>query len=101
MESFVFDQESPEELWIGGLTSNQTVMRGAASESEAAKAYSYLPAGHGQGFQDCFNAFIADSYRAICGDVVDGLPTFADGLRAAQLTSAVINSSKTERWVEL
>jgi predicted dehydrogenase len=101
VESFVFDQESPEELWIGGLTSNQTVLRGAASESEAAKAYSFLPAGHGQGFQDCFNAFITDSYKAIGGDVVDGLPTFSDGLRAAQLTSAVIDSSKTERWVDL
>lgn len=101
MESFVFDQEAPEELWVGGLASNQTVMRGSASESGAAKTYSFLPAGHGQGFQDCFNAFVADSYMAICGGLVDGLPTFEDGLRAAQLTSAVIKSSKTEKWVEL
>jgi predicted dehydrogenase len=100
-ESFVFDQEAPEGLWIGGLDSNQTVMRGSPAEAEEAKPYSFLPAGHAQGFQDCFNSFIADSYRAIGGAKVEGLPTFADGLRAAQLTNAVIKSSKSEKWVEV
>lgn len=100
-ESFVFDQEAPDSLWVGGLISNQTVMRGTAAEAIEAKPYSFLPAGHNQGFQDCFNAFVTDSYRAIGGEQVDGLPTFVDGLRAAQLTNAVINSSKTGKWVEL
>jgi len=100
-ESFVFDQEAPDSLWVGGLASNQTVMRGTAAEAAEAKPYSFLPAGHNQGFQDCFNAFVTDSYRAIGGEKVDGLPTFADGLRAAQLTSAVIESAETGKWVEL
>jgi len=100
-ESFVFDQEAPDSLWVGGLKSNQIVMRGTAAEATEAKPYSFLPAGHNQGFQDCFNAFVTDSYRAIGGEKVDGLPTFADGLRAAQLTSAVIASAATGKWVEL
>lgn len=100
-ESFVFDQESPESLWIGGLASNQIVMRGVNEESTDAKSYSILPAGHPQGYQDCFNSFVSDTYRSIGGAVIEGLPNFKDGLRAAKLTEAVLTSSKTGNWVEV
>ena len=100
-ESFVFDQEAPESLWIGGLASNQIVMRGVTEESEAAQDYSFLPAGHPQGYQDCFNAFVSDTYRSIGGAHIVGVPTFADGLRAAQLTEAVLESARTGKWVEI
>jgi predicted dehydrogenase len=60
-----------------------------------------LPAGHPQGYQDCFNAFVADAYAAIAGDQPDGLPTFADGLRAAMLTRAVVDSATSQTWVEV
>lgn len=100
-ESFVFDQEAPESLWIGGLASNQIVMRGVAEESPSAKAYSILPAGHPQGYQDCFNSFVSDTYRTIGGAIIDGVPNFADGLRAAKLTEAVLQSAKIGNWVEV
>jgi predicted dehydrogenase len=100
-ESFVFDQESPESLWIGGLASNQIVMRGVNEESASAKSYSILPAGHPQGYQDCFNSFVSDTYRSIGGEEIDGLPKFQDGLRAAKLTEAVLTSAKTGNWVEI
>lgn len=100
-ESFVFDQESPESLWIGGLASNQIVMRGVNEESSSAKSYSILPAGHPQGYQDCFNSFVSDTYRSIGGAEIEGLPNFKDGLRAAKLTEAVLTSAKTGNWVEI
>jgi len=100
-ETFVFDQESPESLWIGGLASNQILMRGVAEESSEAKVYSILPAGHPQGYQDCFNSFVGDTYKNIAGVSIDGVPNFADGLRAAKLTEAVLNSAKTGNWVEV
>ncbi len=100
-ESFVFDQEAPDSLWIGGLASNQIVLRGVAEESASAKSYSILPAGHPQGYQDCFNSFVSDTYRTIGGAVVDGLPIFNDGLRAAKLTEAVLTSAKSGNWVEV
>ncbi len=100
-ESFVFDQESPDSLWVGGLDSNQIVMRGVVEESAPARAYSLLPAGHPQGYQDCFNALISDTYKAIAGLQIDDLPTFADGLRAAQLTQAVLQSAQSGQWVEI
>jgi predicted dehydrogenase len=100
-ETFVFDQEAPESLWVGGLASNQIVFRGVAEESEEAKAYSFLPAGHSQGYQDCFNSFVSDTYRSISGITIDGVPTFTDGLRAAKITEAVLESSNTGNWVEI
>jgi predicted dehydrogenase len=99
--SLSFDQERPETLWIGGRASNRIVMRGAEGTPESAARYSMLPAGHPQGYQDCFNAFVADAYAAIAGAPPDGLPTFADGLRAATLTQAVIDSATGQTWVEV
>jgi predicted dehydrogenase len=69
--------------------------------SADAQRLAYLPAGHPQGYQDAFNAFIADAYSSFEGKAVDGLPTFADGLRAALLTEAVVESSRVGEWVDV
>lgn len=99
--SYVFDQENSEKLWIGGPSENRTIPRGMDNLGEDAARYSKLPAGHPQGFQDCFNAFVGDVYSAIDGDEPGGLPTFADGVRASVLTSAVLQSAHTESWVKV
>jgi predicted dehydrogenase len=99
-ETLAFDQESPESLWIGGREVNRQLLRGT-SESAGAARYAVLPAGHPQGYQDCFDAFVADTYAAVRGEVPDGLPTFADGLRAAQLTAAVLESAAKQSWVDV
>ena len=79
---------------------NRQLLRGT-SESPGAARYVTVPAGHPQGYQDCFDAFVADSYAAIAGSAPDGLPTFADGLRAAVLTEAVLASARTQTWIEV
>lgn len=99
-ESLFFDQENPESLWIGGREVNRQLLRGT-SESDSAARYSVIPAGHPQGYQDSFAAFVGDTYAALSGETPDGLPTFADGLRAARLTQAVIDSSRKGSWVEV
>ncbi|RZT85745.1 putative dehydrogenase [Pseudonocardia sediminis] len=99
--AYRFDQEDPEAVRIGGTDGDRTVHRGSPASSGAAARYSLLPPGHPQGYQDCFNAFVADTYAAVHGDAPDGLPTFADGLRAAALTDAVIRSSDASTWVEV
>jgi predicted dehydrogenase len=99
--SLCFDQELPERLWIGGRAANTVILRGSEGTSPEAARYSSLPPGHPQGYQDAFNAFVADTYQAIQGDPPDGLPTFEDGWRAAAITSAVLQSAKSQSWVEI
>ncbi|OLB65006.1 MAG: oxidoreductase [Actinobacteria bacterium 13_2_20CM_2_72_6] len=94
--SYQFDQELPDALWVGGREANTVVPRGTA-----ATPYDVLPVGHPQGYQDCFTAFVADVYTATAGGAPDGLPTFADGLRAAVLTAAVLDSAARGDWVEV
>ena len=61
-----------------------------------------VPAGHPQGYNDCFDAFVADAYQAaLTGEAPDGLPDFRDGLRAARITAAVLASAETETWVDV
>lgn len=99
-ESLCFDQENPESLWIGGREVNRQLLRGT-SEGPGAARYSVVPAGHPQGYQDCFDAFVADTYAALTAEAPDGLPTFADGLRATRITQAVLDSSRTSSWVDV
>ena len=99
--SYAFDQELPDSLWVGGKRGNQVVPRGPDTFSGPAAGYARLPAGHPQGYQDSFTAFVADVYTAIGGHKPDGLPVFADGLRAAVLTAAVVESAADETWVEV
>jgi predicted dehydrogenase len=99
--SYSFDQEVPEALWMGARDQNVVLMRGTEVFGQPASTYSRLPAGHPQGYQDAFNAYVDDVYAAIGGDVPDGLPMFADGLRAAVLTQAVVDASASQTWIEV
>jgi predicted dehydrogenase len=100
--SFSFNQEEPGTLWVGRNTAVRTISSGSDSLStEDGRRYAFLPAGHPQGYQDSFTAFVADVYAAVRGDAPDGLPDFRDGLRAALITDAVLESAATGRWVDV
>jgi len=102
--SAVFDQEAPESIWLGGLTSSQVLVRDPGVGDPAARRLSVLPAGHAQGYAQCFEAFVADVHQAVrrsrtgSDPHIEGMPTFADGLRAALVTDAVLTSAGTGRW---
>lgn len=100
--SFSFNQEQPDTLWVGGTRSNTLIPSGPDTLStDAGRRYARLPAGHPQGYQDSFNALIADVYSAVEGRTPDGLPTFSDGLRAARITDAVLASASRGDWVDV
>jgi predicted dehydrogenase len=97
-----FNQERPDELIIGGLDATTVLLRDAAVLDPRNARYSLLPAGHPQGYQDCFNLFVTDMYEAIrTGVAPDGLPMFADGLRAATIHAAVADSVASGAWAEV
>jgi predicted dehydrogenase len=96
-----FEQERPETLWLGRRSGTETVWRDPAELAPAAARLALTPAGHPQGYLDCFDLFVADSYAAIAGAAPDGLPTFADGARSAAVVDAALASAAAGGWVEL
>lgn len=96
-----FDQEAPETLWLGKRAGSQLLVRDPDALSPDAARLSVLPAGHPQGYQDAFNAFVADTYAAIGGGSPEGLPTFRDGLRAAVLTQSILESNTSGHWAQV
>jgi predicted dehydrogenase len=101
-EALAFNQEEPEALWVGRRENVTLIKRDPGVLSGPAARLATLPAGHPQGYNDCFDAFVADAYAAaITGEVPDGLPVFRDGLRAARITAAVLSSARTETWVDV
>ncbi|MBA8793472.1 putative dehydrogenase [Friedmanniella endophytica] len=102
-QSGVFDQEQPEQLWIGEDDRTSLLVRDPNHGSSEQRRLATLPAGHAQGYAQCFEAYVADSYAAIDaqrdgGTPPEGLPTFADGLRAAEICDAMLRSADSHSW---
>ncbi len=100
-QSLRFEQENPDALWVGRRAGSQLLLRDAELLHESAARLSVLPAGHPLGYQDAFTAFAADTYAAVRGEHPEGLPRFADGVRASRITDAVLASSRTGEWIDL
>jgi predicted dehydrogenase len=96
-----FEQERPEPLWIGRREGGESVWRDSPQLASDAGRLTLAPAGHAQGYLDCFDLFVADTYAAIGGAEPEGLPTFADGSRSARIVDAVLASTATGDWVDL
>jgi len=101
-ETLCFDQERPDTLSVRRREASEEVPRDFDTLSPDAGRYVTLPAGHPQGYHDCFDAFVAETYAAVAGEPpADGLPTLADGLRAARITEAVLESARLRTWVDV
>lgn len=99
--SAVFDQEKPETAWLGGPDGARVLVRDPGHGSAEQRRLSHLPAGHAQGYGDCFAAFVADAYATIRGASPEGLPSGTDGVRSAHLVEAVLASSASLTWTDI
>ncbi|MFT4123424.1 MAG: Gfo/Idh/MocA family oxidoreductase [Microbacteriaceae bacterium] len=99
-ESLRFEQEQPEQLWIGRRDGSRLQPRDPAALCADAARLSTLPAGHPMGYQDAVTAFVRDVAAAVAGAPPEGLPLFADGERAARITAAVLASAGSGGWSE-
>ena len=102
--SAVFDQELAEQLWVGAEDAVRILVRDPNRHSAEQRRLATIPAGHVEGYAQCFEKFVADSYAAVDahdgeGAVPDGLPTFADGARAAAICDAMLRSDAEKSWV--
>ncbi|MEJ8284024.1 Gfo/Idh/MocA family oxidoreductase [Curtobacterium citreum] len=100
--SAAFDQEQPESAWFGNERGAQIVVRDPSQGYPDQRRLAIVPSGHPQGYLDAFAAFVADTYTAVrTGVAPDGLPTFADGARSADIIDAVIGSAAETTWREI
>ncbi|HTT71967.1 MAG TPA: Gfo/Idh/MocA family oxidoreductase [Anaeromyxobacteraceae bacterium] len=98
-KSLIFDQEAPEQLWVGSAEAMELRVKDPTRGSAEQRRLAVLPAGLAQGYLDCFEAFVGDTYATIRGEAREGVPTFADGLRSAQIVDAVLRSARQGSWV--
>lgn len=96
--SAVFDQENPEQIWLGSEEGARIVVRDPGFGSAEQRRLASLPAGHAQGYAQCFEAFVADTYSAVRGGKPEGLPTFDDGVRSARIVDAMLESARSGQW---
>jgi predicted dehydrogenase len=99
--AIAFDQENAETLWLGRRERGEILQRDPAVLAPDAARLVTLPPGHAQGYDGCFDLFVADTYAAIRGGSPDGLPLVGDGLRAARITDAVLESARSQSWIEV
>jgi predicted dehydrogenase len=103
--SLSWDQERPEELWLGRVSGPTELRRKAPEElHERARLQAHLPAGQVEGWSTTFVNLFASVYRRIRGEPLPGdecVATLGDGLLLMRLIAAVTESNKERLWVDL
>lgn len=98
-----WSQERPDELWIGLRDrANRIVIKDPALLHPSARPFADLPGGHSEGYDDTFKQLFRRFYSSIANpEATPQYPTFADGLRQMRVLEAVMNSSRTQSWVDV
>jgi predicted dehydrogenase len=101
--SVAWDQERPDELWIGNRnTNNQVIIKDPSLLKEGARSYADLPGGHSEGYDDTFKQVFRRFYQSIEDPSLEPeYPQFADGLRQLQILETELNSNRLHAWVEV
>jgi len=98
-----WDQERPDELWIGNRnTNNQILIKDPSLMKAAARSYADLPGGHSEGYDDTQKQTMKRFYRTVedrNAPVEYG--QFVDGLRGLQIVEKVLESSRKHAWVDV
>jgi predicted dehydrogenase len=105
--SLVWDQERPEEMWLGYRDRpNELLVKDPSLLHSQAKAYAHYPGGHPEGYPDAPKNFFRNFYRWIAEDTLPAkgeadFATFEDGHEEILISEAVLKSSKTRKWVKV
>ena len=97
-----WDQERPDELWVGERGSaNQLLLKDPSLLDAAAASYADYPGGHGEGYPDTHKQVFRRFYRKVAdASAPVEYPTFAEGLRIMQLLEKVQQSARERAWVD-
>jgi predicted dehydrogenase len=102
--SLFWDQERPEELWLGRHDGPTELRHKSAGQlHDRAQHRAHLPAGEIEGWNTTFVNLFASVYRTILGNPVPGdelVATLADGLFLMRVIDAVTRSHAERAWVD-
>lgn len=98
-----WDQERPDELWIGNRnTNNQIIIKDPSLLKPKARSYADLPGGHSEGYDDTFKQVFRRFYQSIADAAAEPeYPQFADGLRQLTILEAELTSNQKHAWVDV
>jgi predicted dehydrogenase len=101
--SVSWDQERPDELWIGQRNaSNQIIIKDPSLMKEKARSYADLPGGHSEGYDDTFKQVFRRFYKSIEDpNATPEYAQFVDGLRQLQILESELESSAKRAWVDV
>jgi predicted dehydrogenase len=101
--SAAWDQEKPNELWLGNRNSNnQIIVKDPSLLMPGAQSYADLPGGHGEGYGDTFKQVFRRFYGSLDNpEAAVEYPTFADGLRQLHIMQAELDSHKSGAWADV
>jgi predicted dehydrogenase len=98
--SLVWDQERPNEMWIGYREKpNELLMKDPSLLSPRARAYAHYPGGHPEAYPDGLKNFLLRVYSYIAGQSKEiDFSTFQDGHNELAICDAVLASAKSKNW---
>ena len=101
--SAAWDQERPDELWIGPRnTGYRVVLNDPSLAAAGAPPYADMPAGHSEGYDNTLKEVFGRFYASIkAPDCRPEYPQFRDGLRQLTILQAELESHRARAWVEL
>lgn len=101
--SVAWDQERPEELWVGRRDApNQFILKDPSLLREGARSFADLPGGHAEGYHDTFKQIFRRFYTSISDPhVTCDYSQFIDGLRQMKLMRAQLQSHEGHAWVDV
>jgi predicted dehydrogenase len=100
--SVAWNQERPDELWVGHRdTGNEIFIKDPSLLKPAARSYADLPGGHSEGYDDTFKQIFRRFYASIGTGGTPEYPQFVDGLRQLTILDAVLRSHRMRGWVDV
>ncbi|MEI7904276.1 MAG: Gfo/Idh/MocA family oxidoreductase [Candidatus Firestonebacteria bacterium] len=105
--SIVWDQEKPEEMWLGSRDkANESLVKDPSLLLPEAKPYAHYPGGHPEGYPDGPKNFFSNFYRFILegkNPLTDRkeFATFEDGHCEMKIVEAILKSNKAKKWTRV
>ncbi len=104
-QTFAWNSEAPNELWIGKRDgNNQVLMRDPSLVHPEVRSIITFPGGHNEGFADTSKQMFKEVYAAVeAGKMPENptFPTFADGYRELLICEKILESNQKQAWVQV